>query len=208
MVKLSQIALIVGAGLFVSAEAGYTNSDFETKCEKLQQRKLNLDNKLVRVEKKNKQMKQADKDKHCCLKDEMTCEQKETYAYYEGAISALEGAVLDAVDSSPDSFTYTNFWGLEALVNAASTSLYDYQDALERIQSELGDNCPCGKAQKAYMELEAQELALIENMLTDLTNGDGVSAKTVAAQYVTLTESPEASAIDDDYKTTCQIGYI
>jgi len=208
MVKLSQIAVIVGAGLFVSAEAGYTSSEFDTKCEYLQQKKLNMDKKLVRLDKRNKQMKQSNPDKHCCLKDEMTCEQKETYAYYEGGISALENAVLSAVASAPDSFTAANFFGLTALVDQTTTSLNDYQDALVRIQDELGDNCPCGKAQKAYMDLEAQELELINDMLDELDSGDGIGARAVAAQYIALTESSEASAIDDNYKTTCLIGYI
>jgi len=231
MVKLSQIAFIVATGLFVSAEAGKANTlsnksgktnslskpgktnsysdDFDTKCENMQQKTLKHSSRLVQLEKKNKQLKLTNPDKHCCLKDEMTCEQKETYAYYEGGISALEEALLTAVDLAPDGpFETDEMFGLSALLSNTELRLSEYQSALVRIQEGLDENCPCGKAQKAYLELEAQELSIILDIIHNMDNGNGAFAKNYVADYKQLTESAEASAIDENYKTTCAIGYI
>ena len=137
----------------------------------------------------------------------MSGPQKEVYAYNEGAITALEGHLLAAIELSPDRFDPEDDHDHEALIKQTLATATSYTDALQSIQADLKDG-PCKSAQAAYLKLEQQELGLINDMLDALAAGDGAGAKAAAQTYKTLTASAESQAIDQTYLKACGLSSV
>ena len=137
----------------------------------------------------------------------MSGPQKEVYAYNEGAITALEGHLLAAIELSPDRFDPEDDHDHEALIKQTRATATSYTDALQSIQADLKDG-PCKSAQAAYLKLEQQELGLINDMLDALAAGDGAGAKAAAQTYKTLTASAESQAIDQTYLKACGLSSV
>ena len=137
----------------------------------------------------------------------MSSQQKEVYAYNEGAITALEGHLLAAVELSPDRFDPEDDHDHEALIKQTRATASSYTDALQSIQASLKDG-PCKSAQAAYLKLEQQELGVINAMLDALADGDGAGAKAAAKTYKELTSSAESQAIDQTYLKACGLSSV
>ena len=137
----------------------------------------------------------------------MSGPQKEVYAYNEGAITALEGHLLAAVELSPDRFDPGKAHDHEALIQQTRAIASSYMDALQSIQASLQDR-PCKSAQSEYLKLEQQELGVIDAMLDALSDGDGAGAKAAAKTYKDLTGSAESQAIDQTYLKACGLSSV
>ena len=133
--------------------------------------------------------------------------QKEVYAYNEGAITALEGHLLAAIELSPDRFDPEDDHDHEALIKQTRATATSYTDALQSIQADLKDG-PCKSAQAAYLKLEQQELGVINAMLDALSDGDGAGAKAAAKTYKDLTSSAESQTIDQTYLKACGLSSV
>lgn len=137
----------------------------------------------------------------------MTTEQKEIYAYNEGAVTALEQHLLKAISLHADQFDPAEDPDFQALISETRDYSTRYTDALVDIQSSLADGS-CKTAQAAYLKLEQKELGLISDMLDAMEDGNGAGAKAKANEYVALTSASESQAVDSAYKEACGVSMI
>jgi hypothetical protein len=138
---------------------------------------------------------------------QMTPEQRELYAYHEGAVTALEEHLLAGIPLIPAKFNPADEKDHIALIKETRRVVASYTEVLKKIQAELKEGS-CKTAQAAYLDLENKELALINSMLDALAVGDGAGAGEVSKTYLDLTASSDSKAIDSAYKTACGVGFV